>query len=137
MSNAVSTTGILVRRATVAAPTVFTTIAEITKVTPPGKSRNKIETSTHNDGSESYILGVLRQKDGAFTINYIAGDATHILVNDDIDNNVKAIWQFQFPSGVKLTGPGRVQSFMPADAPVDGAQQADVVIAWAGPVVQS
>jgi hypothetical protein len=137
MSNAVATTGIVVRRATTGAPTVFTTIAEITKVTPPGKSRNKIETSTHNDGTESYILGILRQKDGAFTINYLAGDATHVQINDDIDNNTKAVWQFMFPSGVKLTGEGRVQSFMPADAPVDGAQQADVVIAWAGPITQS
>ena len=137
MSNAVATTGILVKRATMAAPTVFTTIAEITKVTPPGKSRNKIETSTHNDGSESSILGILRQKDGAFTINYLAGDATHIQINSDIDTNTKAMWQFAFPSGVTLTGPGRVQSFMPADAPVDGAQQADCVIAWAGPVVQA
>lgn len=137
MSSAVATTGILVKRADVGAPTVFTTIAELTKVTPPGKSRNKIETSTHNDGSESYILGILRQKDGAFTINYLAGDASHVQINSDIDGNVKAIWQFAFPSGITLTGPGRVQQFMIADAPVDAAQQADVVIAWAGPVVQA
>jgi hypothetical protein len=61
MSLAVSTTGILVKRATVAAPTVFTTVAELTSVTPPGKSRNKIETTTHNDGSESFVLGIMRQ----------------------------------------------------------------------------
>src|SRR5215212_5985206 len=65
-----------------AAPSAATyvTVAEITKVTPPGYSRNKIETSTHNDGTESYILGILRQKDAAFSINYVAGDSTHILI---------------------------------------------------------
>lgn len=115
----------------------FTTIGEITKVTPPGKSRNKIETSTHNDGSESFILGLLRQKDCSFTINYIADDPTHIAINNDIDNNLKATWQIAFPSGVLATGPGRIQQFMPADAPTDAAQQADVTIAWAGPVVQT
>lgn len=115
----------------------FTTIGEITKVTPPGKSRNKIETSTHNDGSESFILGLLRQKDCSFTINYLADDVTHIAINNDIDNNLKATWQIAFPSGVLATGPAHVQQFMPADAPVDAAQQADVTLAWAGPVVQT
>lgn len=115
----------------------FATIGEITKVTPPGKSRNKIETSTHNDGTESFILGLLRQKDCSFTINYIAADATHMSINADIDNNLKQTWQIALPSGVLFTGPARVQQFMPADAPVDAAQQADVTLAWAGPVVQT
>lgn len=115
----------------------FVTIGEITKVTPPGKSRNKIETSTHNDGSESYILGILRQRDAAFTVNYLADNATHIAINADIDNNRKQTWQVALPSGITFTGDARVQQFMPADAPVDAAQQADVVLCWAGPVVQA
>lgn len=121
------------------APTsaTYTTIAEITKVSPPGYSRNKIETSTHNDGSESYILGILRQKDPNFDINYLADDATHELILDDILNNVKNDWQFAFPSGVLFSGPARVQNFQIADAPVDGAQQANIALAWAGPVTQS
>ncbi len=137
MSNAVSTTGILVKRALIASPTVFTTIAELTKVTPSGFSRNKIETSTHNDGTESYILGILRQKDAAFTINYVAGDATHISVLADINANTKNQWQIAFPSGTTLTGPARVQQFMYTDATVDGSQSADVILTWAGPVVQA
>ncbi len=132
MSNAVSTTGILVKRALIASPTAFTTIAELTKVTPPGFSRNKIETSTHNDGTESYILGILRQKDAAFTINY-----THISVLADMMANTKNQWQVLFPSGTSLTGPARVQQFMYTDATVDGSQSADVVLTWAGPVVQA
>jgi hypothetical protein len=115
----------------------YTTIGEITKVTPSGKSRNKIETSTHNDGTESYILGILRQRDGAFTVNYLADDPTHQAINRDIDYNIKASWRITFPSGSVFTGPGRVQQFMPVEAPVDAAQQADVVLAWAGPVVQT
>lgn len=137
MSNAVPTTGILVKRADIGTPTDFTTIAEITKVSPPGYSRNKIETSTHNDGSESYILGILRQKDPNFDINYVADDATHEAILADMLANTKAQWQFEFPSGITLTGPARVQTFQIADAPVDGAQQANVALAWAGPVVQA
>ena len=137
MSNAVATTGILVQRAPLPPGTVFATISEILKVTPPGYSRNKMETSTHNDGTESYILGILRQKDAAFTINYIAGDASHILIASDIQGNVKSQWKVLLPSGVQFQGPGRVQQFQISDASVDGVQQADIVICWAGPVVQS
>lgn len=134
MSNAVSTTGILVRRATLAAPTVFTTIGEIVSVTPPGFSRNKIETTTHNDGAESYVLGILRQKDPTFRINWVGNDATHEQIVDDLLGNTKAVWQIALPSGITMTGEGRVSRFEPVDAGTDAAQQADVAIAWGGAI---
>lgn len=137
MSNAVTATGILVRRALLASPTVFTTVGEITRATPPGYSRNKIESTTHNDGAESYILGILRQKDGAFSINYVAGDAMHAAILADILANTKNQWQFLLPSGVTFAGPGGVQTFQLQEATVDAIQAADVVICWAGPVVQT
>lgn len=119
------------------AQAAFVTIGEITKTSLPGYSRNKIETSTHNDGAESYILGILRQKDPAFTINYVANDATHMQILSDMQTGAKADWQFLLPSGVTFTGPARVQQFQIADAPVDAAQQADIAITWAGNVVQA
>jgi len=112
------------------------TIAEITEVGPGGKSRNKIETSTHNDGSESHILGILRQKDPTFKINYLAGDATHIVLNSDIDNNVKASWQVLFPSGRFRQGFGFIQNFELDPAPVDGKQGATITWTWAGVVTE-
>lgn len=120
-----------------AASATFQTVAEIIKVTPPGYSRNKIETSTHNDGTESYILGILRQSDAALGVNYIAADATHIALLSDIQNNQVANWKVLLPSGVQLDGPGRIQMFKLADAGIDGAQQADLAITWSGPIVQS
>lgn len=135
MSNAVSTTGILVKRAELATPTVFTTIGEIVSVAPPGFSRNKIDTTTHNDGAESYVLGILRQKDPSFRINWVGSDATHESIMDDLMANEKNQWQVALPSGITLTGPARVQRFEPVDAPSDAAQQADVSLAWAGAVV--
>ncbi len=122
---------------TVTASATFVTIGEITKVGPPGFSRNKIETSTHNDGTESYILGILRQKDASFTINYVGADTTHLAMLNDMLNNIKANWKVLFPSAVQFDGLARLQMFQLADAPVDGAQQADMSICWAGPVTQS
>lgn len=137
MSSALTTTGTLVKRALIASPTVFTTITEVTKATVPGFTRNKLETSTHNDGTESYQLGILRQKDGGFSINYIGADATHASVLADCLANTKNQWQFALPSGITYTGPARVQQFQLQDAGVDGIQMADVVLTWAGPVVQA
>jgi hypothetical protein len=114
------------------------TVGELLRATPPGFSRNKIETSTHNDGTESYLLGILRQRDPAFSINYLPGtEPTHDLIWNDIMLNVRNDWQFVLPSGITYTGPARVQQFNLNDAPVDAAQQADCVLTWAGPVVKA
>lgn len=137
MSNAVVTTGILVRRALFATPTVFSTVGEITKVNPPGYSRNKIETTTHNDGTESYVLGILRQKDCTFSINFTAADSVHAAILADIQGNIKNQWQILFPSGIAQTGPARVQMFDFIEATVDGVQRADCALTWAGPIVQT
>ena len=135
MSEAVATTGILVRRGNGADPEVFATIGEVVSVTPPGYSRNKLESTTHNDGAESYVLGILRQKDASFRINYVHDEPTHALIVDDILGNVERNWQVVFPSGVLFVGPGRVQRFEPIEAPPDAIQQMDVTLAWSGPVI--
>lgn len=114
----------------------YRVVGELTEVTPGGKSRNKIETSTHNDGSESHVLGILRQSDPGFKINYVGGDSTHVQLNADIDNNIKAMWKFKFPSGVSRTGPAYVQQFMYDGAPVDGKQGATITLTWAGIVTE-
>ncbi len=137
MSNAVTSTGILVKRAPFAAPTSFVTIGEITEIDPGGMSRNKIETSTHNDGSESHVLGILRQSDPTFKINYVAGDATHVVLLSDIQNNVKAAWQVLFPSGKIRQGFGFIQQFKFDSAPVDGKQGAALAWTWAGIVTEA
>jgi hypothetical protein len=137
MSNAVTTTGILIKRAPFATPTAFVTVGELTELDPGGMSRNKIETSTHNDGSESHVLGILRQADPTLKINYVAADATHILILSDIANNVKNAWQILFPSGKTRTGFAYVQQFKFDPAPVDAKQGATLAITWAGVVTEA
>lgn len=137
MSNAVTSTGILIKRAPFATPTAFVTVGEITEIDPGSISRNKIETSTHNDGSESHLLGILRQADPTFKINYVASDATHILLLSDLANNVKNAWQILFPSLKTRTGFAYVQMFKFDVAPVDGKQGASLAITWAGVVTEA
>lgn len=134
MSDAVTSTGILVQRAPFATPTVFTTVGEITEVDPGGMSRNKIETSTHNEGTESHVLGILRQADPSMKINYVESNATHIDIVADIVDNVKNRWKFLFKSGKTREGDAYVQQFKFDAAPVDGKQGAALTLVWAGPV---
>lgn len=114
----------------------YVTVAEITNVDPGGKSRNKIETSTHNEGKESHVLGILRQDDPTFEINLVGSNATHQDLNNDMDNNIKNTWRFEFPSGITRTGDARVQKFKLKPAPVDGVQGADLALSWAGTVTE-
>jgi len=113
----------------------YQAIGEITKVTPPGYSRNKIEVSTHNEGVEANVMGILRQRDAGFSINYVGGNTTHQDILQDILLNRKQTWQIAFPSGNTYTARAYVQQFMLGDAPVDAAQTADVTLAWAETVV--
>jgi hypothetical protein len=138
MSNAKSATGVLIQRGNAdGPPETFTTVGEIRSVTPPGWSRNKIETTTHNEGAESNVLGILRQRDAGFRINYVADDPTHEQILDDILNNTRSTWRVLLPSGVSYTGPGYVQRFELVDMPTDAAQEAECNITWAGPVVMA
>lgn len=136
MSNAVTATGILIQRAPIGDPENFQDVGEITEVDPGGKSRNKIETSTHNEGTESHVLGIIRQTDPTFKVNYVASDATHIAVQSDFDNNVKSSWRILFPSGLYRKGLGYVQMFKYHPAPLDAKQGADIALTWAGPVTE-
>ena len=137
MSNAVTVTGILIQRSPGAGTSAFVTIGEITEIDPGGMSRNKIETTTHNDGSESHVLGVLRQSDPTLKINYVAGDSTHISILADIVNNVKNAWRILFPSGKTRTGDAYVQMFKFDVAPVDAKQGASLALTWATVVTEA
>lgn len=136
MSNAVTIVGILIQRALFATPNTFITVGEITEIDPGAMSRNKIETSTHNEGSESHVLGILRQSDPSFKINYVASDATHIAILADIAGNVKNSWRILFPSGKTRQGLGYVQQFKFDVAPVDGKQGAMIALTWAAAVTE-
>jgi hypothetical protein len=136
MSDAVTGTGILVQRAPLGDPTAFVDVAEITEVDPGGMSRNKIETSTHNEGTESHVLGMLRQSDPTLKINYVGDNATHVTVLADIIDNVKAVWRVLFPSGKKRTGQAYVQQFKFDAIPTDGKQGALLTLTWAGTVTE-
>jgi hypothetical protein len=129
MSDAIIGTGILLKAGDGAVPEVFVTIAEIVTLKPPQLSRNEIDVSTHNEGQEAKILGMLRKGQVTGTLNWVPTDATHSNVGSgvlaDILANVKRNWRITFPpSGLpQWTFPGRVQLFDPQEVTTDAPLQ--------------
>lgn len=135
--NVLSSHGTLLARAPLATPGVFTTIAELGDITPPGLMRNEFEAISQQDNIDSYVLGVLRR--GAFTVplNFIPTEATH----DHLTGLIKAMITEPPPiEGYRLTYmstgilwilSGQVKEVAPK-APVDGKLSADVTIRFSG-----
>jgi hypothetical protein len=139
MSNAIIGTGILLKAGDGATPEMFATLAELVSLKPSGLSRNEIEVSTHNEGQEAKILGMLRKGPVTFTCNWVPTDATHAALLADILANTKRNWQIWFPpSGLPLwTFPARVQLFDPPDVGVDVAMQISGQLTIDGTIVMT
>lgn len=114
----------------------FQVVAEIRSVGPGGKSRNKVPTSTHNEGSESHVLGIVRQKDPTVKINII-DDPSHEAIDDDFNANRKSDWQIAFRSGRTRTGQAYVQAIDYDEVGEDAVEGATITLAWAGTVTEA
>ena len=127
MSDAIISTGVLLKAGDGGAPEVFVTVAELVSVKPPGISRNEVEVPTHNAGRDDKLLGMLRRGQTTFTINWLPTDPTHASLIADILANTKRNWRITFPpSGLPhWTFPARVQIFdlqeMTPDTPMQAA----------------
>lgn len=128
MSDAIIATGVLLKAGDGAVPENFVTVAELVTLTPAPFSRNEVEVSTHNAGTDAKILGMLRRGQVTGTCNWVPTDPTHGSTGSgmlaDILANVKRNWRITFPPNgfPHFTMPARVQLFelqeMTTDAPM-------------------
>jgi hypothetical protein len=110
----------------------FTNIAELRDITPPALTRNEIETTTHNETDDAYLVGIRRHGPMTFTINWLPSGASF---GHDHITGLQAAWatgsrdiyRITFPDGSKWTFSGYVTNFAPS-APVDDVLSADVTI---------
>jgi len=130
MPDAISAQGTLVARAPAATPTVFTTIAELRDITPPPLTRNPIETTSHNEAEESFVVGIRRKGEFTFSIGYVGSLATHNeatgLTKAWLDGS-RDIYKITFPDNTIWLFSGYVTNIAPS-APVDDGLTADVTI---------
>lgn len=83
-----------------ATPEVFTSIAEITELTPPQMSRDEIDVTSHSsgDGYREFISGLRDGGEVTFQANWLPTNSTHDgttglleTFNDNVNHNWKII----------------------------------------------
>lgn len=108
----------------------FTPIAELRDISPPALTRNELETTTHNEGDDAYLVGIRRHGTMTMMLNFVPDNATH----DHVTGLQKAwfdgtrdIYRITYPDGSRWLFSGFVTNFAPT-ANVDSVLTADVSI---------
>lgn len=108
----------------------FVEIAELMDITPPALTRNPIETTSHSQNDDRYIVGVRRHGELQFGLNFIPFDPTHdhlTGLQKSWFDGLRDIWKLVFPDGTEWLFSGFVSNVAPS-APVDDRLAADVTI---------
>jgi predicted secreted protein len=108
----------------------FTTIGNLRDHTPPPLMRNAIETSSHNETDDSYVVGIRRKGEMSLQIGYVPDNAGH----DHLTGLAKAwadgtcdAYRITYPDGTAWLFSGYVTN-MGVSAPVDDGLVCDVTI---------
>lgn len=115
-----------------ATPEVFTTVAEVTSITPPGMSRDAID-ATHMespDGWREFIGGLKDGGEVELGLNWVPGSATTILLMAEIEA-AAGNKQIVFPNGEIFSFAALCTGLSP-EAPVDGKMEASATYKVSG-----
>lgn len=107
-----------------ASPEVFTTVAEVTAITPPAMTRDSID-ATHSESTDGWREFIGGLKDGGeveLTLNWVPGSATTILLMQEIGADA-GNKQVVFPNGEIFSFAALCTNISP-EAPVDGKMEA-------------
>lgn len=108
----------------------FVDIAELGDLTFPALTRNPIETTTHNQNDDRYIVGIRRHGECTFPVNFIPSDPTHdhqTGLQQSWFEGLRDIYRITTPDGTAWLFSGFISNFEPS-APVDDKLTADVTI---------
>lgn len=126
MPDAISAQGTLIARQPLGVG-AFVTIGELRDITPPSLTRNPIETTSHNEVEESFVVGIRRKSEMSFQIGYVPGLASHEILEAAWASGSRDVWRITYPNGAVWLFSGFVNGLSPS-APVDDGLVADVTI---------
>lgn len=107
--------------------TDFKEIAELKGLKPPALQRNALETTTHNNEEDGYIVGIKRRGEVDASINFVPDNETHKGLQESWEEGLRDIWRIDFPNGSQWMFSGFLTNFEP-DAQVDDILVADLTI---------
>lgn len=110
----------LFQKRTSTGPDVWTTLAEVTNVTPPGLSRDTHDAS-HTQSPNSYrefISGMIDGGEVTLEINFVPGSATTALLLADLDLPTAGTYRVVFPDDETWTF-SALMTGLESEAPID------------------
>lgn len=128
--------GTLFKSGNGAVPEVFTTLAEVTGITPPAMARDTVD-ATHEESPGAWREFIAGLKDGgevSFDLNFIPGgtSAAAMMAELDLDGSLATKnRQIAFPDGSYFSFAAILTGFEP-DAPIDDKMSASVTFKVTG-----
>lgn len=119
-----------------AVPEVFTTLAEVTNITPPGWARDTVDASHEQSpgAHREFIAGLADAGEVSLDINYVPGGAAAAALEAEkaLTGSSAAInRRITFPDGSYMTFTGILTAFEP-DAPIDDKMSASLTFKVSG-----
>lgn len=119
-----------------AVPEVFTTLGEVTAITPPGWSRDTVDASHEQSpgAHREFIAGLADAGEVSMDINYVPGGAAAAALEAEkaLTGSSAAInRRITFPDGSYMIFVGILTGFEP-DAPIDDKMSASVTLKVSG-----
>lgn len=118
------------------ASNVLTQLDEVLSVTPPNPQTTDVE-ATHllsPNRRREYIAGLIEDGEGTFEFNYIAGNATDLLVQAAISDGVARSYKIVIPDGAtgwEITGDCIVKGWE-RNIPIDDRMTATLTVRFTG-----
>lgn len=114
----------------------LTQLAEIISVTPPQSTVSDVE-ATHMlspNRRREWIAGLIDDGEGEFTMNYVAGSATDLLIQAALTDGVTRSYKIVIPdgsSGWEITGDCVVKGYA-RNIPIDDRMTAALTVRFSG-----
>ena len=80
----------------------FTAIGEVSNITPPGFTVDKVETTHEGTTVKEFMPGLVEIPDLSFDVNLMVGGAAHTLLATMAGSREERVWHFDFGGAGKI-----------------------------------
>ena len=103
-------------------PGTYVTVAEVTAITPPGMTRDKVEAThlTSDDAYKEYVAGLFDTGDAQITLNFVPSATDAIFT---AFHAASGRYQITFPNGVMMRFTGFFTAYTPPELTPGGKME--------------